>query len=165
MRADINWWLLFLPTFNGCMPMVEERPACPVSIDACGLAAGAHYLGSWLYTPWEAEVRDNLHINHKEVLALEPAAAFWAPHWRNRKVYVHSDNQAAVAIINRGSSKHPAVMDSLRRVFWLSAIYNFRLRAVYYPGSSNFLADAVSRLHEPGGGPRLQALLSGAQTP
>lgn len=159
MLADIHWWLHFLPTFNGCTPMIENRPAAPVSIDACNNAAGAFFLGDCVYTPWDNNTQD-LCISYKEVLALEPAATCWAPYWSNKKVYVHSDNQAAVAIINKGSSKNSMVMDSLRRVFWLSAIYNFRLQAVYYPGPSNFLADAVSRLHEPGGVQRLQTLLS-----
>jgi hypothetical protein len=40
-------------------------------------------------------------------------------------------------------------------VFWLSAVFNFRLKAVYYDGKSNFLSDSVSRLHETGGVQRL----------
>lgn len=161
MKADIEWWLCFLPTFNGCTPMVENRPSAPVSIDACNTAGGAFYLGACLYTPWDKKTRDTVCTNYKEVLALEPAALHFAPLWRNKKVYVHSDNQAAVAIINKGSSKDPLVMDSLRRVFWLSATFNFRLHACFYPGTSNFLADSVSRLHEPGGVQRLRALLGG----
>lgn len=46
-------------------------------------------------------------------------------------------------------------MDSLRELFWLSAIYNFRLQAVQYPGHANLVADGVSRLHEPNGFQRL----------
>ena len=92
-----------------------------------------------------------LHINYKEVLALEPAAHIWASACKDKKVYIHSDNQAAVAIINKGSSKDPVVMSSLRRIYMLSAIFNFRLVAVYYPGRHNQIADAASRLHEPGG--------------
>ncbi len=49
-------------------------------------------------------------------------------------------------------------MDSLRRVFWLSIAFNFRLHAVYICGSQNKMADQVSRLHEPGGLQRLYAL-------
>ena len=67
---------------------------------------------------------------------------------------------AAVAIINRGSCKQPMVMACLRRIFWLSAVFNFRLRAVYYPGVRNVPADAASRLHEPRGAPRLLSLLA-----
>lgn len=151
MKADIQWWLDWMTVFNGLTPMVDQRPLTPVFIDACDQACGAVYLNKFIYTPWNNwhGINLDLHINFKETLALEPAVTLWAPYFRNKKVQVHCDNQAAVGIINRGMSTNPTVMASLRRVFWLSAVYNFRLQAVYYPGSENILADAVSRLHEP----------------
>jgi len=154
MKLDLQWWLSFMRMFNGSVPMVDSRPATPVSIDACKTAAGAFFNGDFVYTPWSQKTRV-LPINYLEVLALEPAASRWAQIWANKKVFVHCDNLAACSIINKGSCKHPLVMDSLRRIFWLSAVYNFRIRAVYYPGSANFLADSVSRLHEQGGFNRL----------
>ena len=39
-------------------------------------------------------------------------------------------------------------MHYIRQLFWLSAIYNFRLIAKHIPGKNNVLADAVSRLHD-----------------
>jgi len=157
MRDDIGWWLRFMDIFNGTVQMVDYRPIAPVSIDACNEAAGAFFLDSFVYTPWASTSRaiQTLHINYKEVMALEPAAQYFAPFWANKLVHVYSDNQAAVSIINKGSCKNPTVMDSLRRVFWLSVIYNFRMKAFYYPGESNVLADSVSRLHEPGSWDRL----------
>ena len=122
--------------------------------DACNVAAGAYFQGSWVYSSllwaWPAAVYD-LHINYKEVMALEPVVAAWKHLWRNQKVYVYCDNQAAVAIINNGTCGNNLVMDSLRRIYWASAIGNFRLKVVYYPGISNTIADRVSRLHEPNG--------------
>ena len=45
--------------------------------------------------------------------------------------------------------KKKILMDSLRRIFLLSAIFKFRLKAVYYPGDRFNIGDAVSRLYEP----------------
>ena len=149
MKKDIFWWLSFMRTFNGTVPMIDCRPSTPCSIDSCKVAGGAFYQGDFVHTQWKPEI-SSLPINYLEVLALEPAVMRWAPLWTNKKVFIHSDNQAACSIINRGSCKNSVVMDSLRHVFWLSAVFNFRLKAVYYKGSSNFLADSVSRLHEPG---------------
>ena len=146
-------------TFNGTMPMVDCRPATPVSIDACKLAGGAFYHGDIVHTPWTKELL-SLPINYLEVLALEPAVVLWAPLWRNKKVYIHCDNVTACSIINKGSCKNSQVMDSLRRVFWYSAVFTFRLRAVYYRCVSNRLADGASRLHEPGGLHRLLQIMS-----
>lgn len=154
MKEDIVWWLRFLDIFNGTMPMMDGRPGTSISIDACKVAAGAFFNGDFVYTPWSRKTA-NMPINYLEVLALEPAVMQWAPYFANKKVFVHSDNLAACAIINKGSCKDACVMNSLRRVFWLSAIFNFRLKAVYYKGSYNVLADSVSRLHEKDGYHRL----------
>lgn len=155
MKKDAWWWIKFMRIFNGTMPMIDNRPASPVSIDACKTAGGAFYNGDIAYTPWIGDTITSLPINYLEVLALEPAAQRWGHLWANKKVYVHTDNKAACHIINNGCSKNMVVMDSLRRVFWLSAVYNFRIKAVYYPGVYNVLADAVSRLHERNGLERL----------
>ena len=115
MRLDIDWWLRFLRTFNGTMPLVDCRPATPISIDACTEAAGAFNQGDWVYTHWQTHWprAASLHINYKEVLALEPAVTRWSHLWAGKKVFVHSDNQAAVAIINKGSCRDSFVMQSL----------------------------------------------------
>ena len=160
MCADIAWWLGFIDCFNGPTKMVNTRPTAPLAIYACSEAAGA-YMWHMLYTPWKKCWPDAalLHINYKEVLALEPAAQDWAPLWADKQIYVHRDNRCAVHTINKGISKHPIVMASLRRIFWLSAIHNFRLRAVYYPGSNNTIADCISRLHQPGAARGLEAAI------
>ena len=60
---------------------------------------------------------------------------------------VSSDNQAAVGIINKGSTGNPFIMQALHQFFWLSAVYNFRITAKYIPGQQNVVADAVLWLH------------------
>ena len=151
MKADLDWWINYMNDFNGLVPMVDCRPAAPVCIDSCNIGAGAFYNGECLYTPWSAwQDAAPLHINMKEVLALEPAVVKWAPHWQNQKIFVHTDNQTAAAIINKAMTKDPVVMASLRRIFWMSAKFNFRLKAVYYPGIYNVVADTISRIHENG---------------
>ena len=62
---------------------------------------------------------------------------------------IYSDNEAAVHIINKGSTAHSLVMLALRELFWLSATYNFRFTARHIQGKLNVIADAVSRLHQP----------------
>ena len=149
IKDDIQWWIQFIDIFNGCTPMIDNRPTAPLWIDACNVAAGGVHGEEFVYTPWEWWPGTlQRHINYKETLALEPAVTFWAPKWQNKLIRIYSDNQAAVGIFNKGSCRDPFVMASLRRIFWLSAVYNFRLKAFYLPGSQNKLADAVSRLHE-----------------
>ena len=40
-------------------------------------------------------------------------------------------------------------MSNLRELFWLSAQFNFSVKAIHIPGIINILPDAISRLHEP----------------
>lgn len=157
VRDDLLWWYDYLRVFNGSVPIIEERAYTPVSIDACRSGGGGFHGNAWYHVAWDdcPDVKE-AHINHLEVLALEPAARLWCESWRNQKVTCYSDNQCAVAIINKGTTRDEAVMRSLRSVFWLSAVYNFRIRAVYYEGERNTLADRASRLREPGGWSKLE---------
>lgn len=129
MRADTDWWWIhYLHVFNGLTPMVECRPAAPVCIDACNSGTGAYYDGECLLPPWSAwPEAASLHINFKEVFSLEPAVTCWSPRWQNKKIFVHTDIQAAAAIINKTMCKNKIVMQSLRRIFCCSAVYNVLL--------------------------------------
>ena len=162
IRADLIWWITNVRVFNGCTPISDPRGVTHVCIDACDAGAGGYVPGDWYHLQWSdwPDTRD-LHINYKEVLALAPAVDLWGPGWQGRRVYVYSDNQAAVGILNRGTAKNAFVMGVLRRIWWLSVVYDFRIKAIYYPGRLNVIADAASRLHEPGGWIRLQNALKG----
>lgn len=163
LRGDLLWWSDYLRVFNGSIPIIESRAYTPVTIDACRSGAGGFHGNQWYHVSWEdcPDVRD-AHINHLEVLALEPAARLWCESWRNKKVVCYSDSECAVGIINKGTTRDEAVMNSLRNIFWLSAVYNFRIKAVYYEGVRNILADRASRLREPGGWEKLQQAIRDA---
>ena len=165
MRADIQWWLAFGLIFcSKPLPMVQSRRGgnIAMSMDASGRASGAFFMADCIYKPFEEFHKDapELCINYKEILALLPAVEKWSPYFTNKHLHVYSDNMCAVNTINKGSSKHPLVMEALRTVFWHSVYYNFRITCHYYPGVRNCLADAVSRLHEKSGVLRYNDLLA-----
>ena len=160
IREDLIWWIHNVRFFNGYTPISDPRVTTHVCIDACGEGAGGFMSGDWYHLQWQDwPGTQALHINYKEVLALAPAVDIWGPVWRGRRVYVYSDNQAAVGIMNRGTAKNPFVMSVLRDIFWKSVYYDFRIQAIYYPGRQNIVADAASRLMEKGGWDRLQDTL------
>ena len=150
-HRDLLWWHQFLDTFNGCCPFLEERPIVELQTDACPVAAGAFYNGDWIYSCFAIDCPSvaDLHINFKETFAIVYAAIRWGRLWTNHHVIVHSDNLAAVAIINKGTTRNAKVMSHLRLLFWLSAQHNFRITARYIKGVDNDIADQISRLHEP----------------
>ncbi|MEW8544940.1 MAG: reverse transcriptase domain-containing protein [Candidatus Thiodiazotropha sp.] len=158
MRQDLLWWYTFLETFNGKSAILDQQPLFSVFTDACDDAAGGSFYQDWFYFNWAQDLPEaaTLHINEKEVLAVVLAAQRWAKFWVNKRIILHSDNMVTVSCVNRGTSRNKLVMRCLRRLFWLSASYNFHLTARYLKGCLNVAADSASRLHSPG---YLQTLL------
>ena len=162
MRRDIQWWKEFMHFFNGMSLIINKGPDVIVHTDACDVGAGGYCEGDYFYCNWAVdwpEVQDR-HINFKELAAVVLAAQRWGPLWANKHIVVLSDNSTTVACINHGSSRSVLLMKYLRYIFWLSAMFNFRLKAVHVPGEDNVLADRISRLHEPDARQYLNILLA-----
>ena len=55
----------------------------------------------WVYCNWEVDwsICADLHINNKENLVIVLACLRWAPRWRNKRVIIKTDNQAAMSIV------------------------------------------------------------------
>ena len=158
---DIRWWSSFISRFNGTAACVSATEACSVLTDACPMSGGAFCSGDFIYTNWSS---DHSHlasapINYQEAFMAATAIIHWAPYFKDRLVYLYSDNMCTVSIINKCTSRNPAVMTQLRQMFWSSALHNFSVRAIYMPGHKHIMADTVSRLHEPGKLQQLQGLL------
>ncbi|MEW8547701.1 MAG: reverse transcriptase domain-containing protein [Candidatus Thiodiazotropha sp.] len=151
LRADISWWQAFMAHFNGKSLLLDKHPIQSVFTDSCNLAAGGFFEGDWFYLNWDLDwpLVSQLHINSKELLAVYLAVCRWAPHWQNKRIYIQSDNVTTIAAINRGTSRNPFLMACLRRLFWLSAQFNFHITARHLPAVVKTLADNSSRLHEP----------------
>ena len=139
--ADLSWWADFLSVFNGKRMFLDNIPVVDVETDDCFEAAGGFFQGNWFNYHFGAEstALASLHINHKEALAVLAAAERWGHCWSNKHVIIHSDSTTAVAIVNKGTTRSPIVMPYLRRLFWLSAIYNFRITARHIPGKENIM--------------------------
>ena len=148
--ADIQWCCDFLRVFNGRQLFLSPQKA-EMTADACPrqLGPSLKVTGCIITLVVTPPTLSALHINHKEMIAACLAAEHWSSQWANKQVVVHSDNQAAVGMINKGSTWNSIVMEALHRLVWLSATFNFRLVAQYIPGSSNGVADAFSQLHSP----------------
>ena len=161
---DLDWWEKFSRWFNGEAKMVGRRLKDQVDIfsDASGSGFGVAYGTDWLAGCWKKdldscadkhshlchspgiEVPDN--INVQELYPLVEALWRWGPQWRNCKVLCHSDNTQVVTGVNTGRSDNKVAMSLLRRIFWLSVIYNCHIICEHIPGKLNVTADALSRL-------------------
>ena len=81
-------------------------------------------------------------------MAIVLAAKRWGHLWANHCVIIYSDNQAAMHIINKGTTGNEVIMEELRALFWLSALHNIHMTAAYLEGFRITIADAISRVHD-----------------
>lgn len=151
VKRDLKWWQDFLDFFNGKSLILDTTPLTSVCTDACKEGGGGFFEQDWFYAYWDTDypmVKD-FHINELEAFAVVLAAKRWCAQWENKRVVILSDNMTTVACLNKCTSRNKNMMKYLRHLFWLSAIFNFRIQAVHVPGKDNEVADKISRLNEP----------------
>jgi hypothetical protein len=85
------------------------------------------------------------HITWKELKAVRLAILSFIPLLRGRKVLLHEDNQAVVAVLNHLTSRSPTMMDELRKLWELIDTNNISIRARYIQSAANVWADRLSR--------------------
>lgn len=73
----------------------------------------------------------------------------WGPHWANRRICFHCDNQAVVAVLSAKSSKIPRIMNLVRLITFQTLKFNFTFTAKHVPGVDNGIADSLSRFQMP----------------
>ena len=147
MKADLGWWRRYLQLENGSR-MVHwsvnrlVRRCCSDASDSAGggIFEGAAWIHAW------SPRQKAWHINIKELWAVFHSLLTWSPSWKGQDVLFAVDNSAAFSWINSGTARSPQAMALLRRIYWICARANIRLRAVWIPSELNFAADAASRL-------------------
>lgn len=163
LRDDILWWDRFLLQFNGISTWINDNEVATIVTDACLESGGCFYNGDFLYTVWQADHPSavDLPINYKETLMASLAVIHWAPYLGSKVVNVFTDNTCAAAIMNKCTCRSPLIMSVIRDMFWMAATYNFVVKASYWPGERNIIADTVSRLHQPGKFSLFESLYNG----
>ena len=156
-HKDIQWWLQCMQLFNGKSACLRNHPIADVETDACSAGGGIFFRGSWHYTHWATDwpAASQLHNNYKETLCVILAARAWAPLWKDHMVTIFTDSTVCRALINKETSRHPLIMESLRELFWL---FWFWL-SVHVRGPDNAVADAISRITAPNGLVTLSSVL------
>jgi hypothetical protein len=149
IKSDIDWWLIFLPQFNGIS--IIKQPDwnfqdLHFTTDACLQGGGATCLDQCLHFSFSKDITDQAqHISGLELFVIVVAARVWSHALAHRRVLVSCDNIAAVTVINTGRSRDIFMQRCLRQLWLTSALHDFELRASYIPGVHNSLADALSR--------------------
>ena len=91
-----------------------------------------------LFFALQADVIDN------SCLSLYLSSSYYYHEWSSLRVEFHSDNQALVSSLRKGSCRCSNVMSLLRRLFLVCALQNFSVSASYVQGVANGIADSLS---------------------
>lgn len=148
-RSDAKAWLLFLQSFNGISVFPESHISDSESLrlysDASGALGFAGIFGAkWLAGHWPPHLAE-AHITAKEMFPITLIAEIWGYYLQNKRVLFHTDNASVACAINKQSCRDPRTMSLLRRLVVASLTHNIIFRAKYIKGSTNVLADYLSR--------------------
>ena len=150
VRADLRWWAVFAPLWNGRFPILPPVPgphAGPtLATDSSRHGMGAVLGGAWWMAEWPGVGLDeNPSMTLAEFLPVLVAAVTWDHHWRGERVLIFSDNMGVVGAWGRGWAKEPRTMCILRHLLFRAALGGYHLEIRHVPGRENGPADALSR--------------------
>ena len=146
-KADIEWWLEFLPSWNGIaifQEPVTTSNSLQLFTDSSRLGLGAVFGNQWISMPWPESC--DYHINFLELFAILAAVYTWGTHWAGQQIILYTDNQSLTYIWSTGSCKNKDIMRLIRAIFLFTAKHNTNLLLHHIQGHKNCLADALSRL-------------------
>ena len=128
-RADVEWWHIFLASWNGTSLLRQDRlqsPEFSIWSDASGSwGCAAVWDSQWFQVAWQnCEEFSEASIAAKEMLPILVAAAVWGRQWVGSTVLCNSDNEAVMAVLQSGSAKDKKLAHMLRCLFFLEASSN-----------------------------------------
>ena len=149
-RADLVWWRYLLDTWNGrsffLQPGWSPAPHMHLFTDASGTLGYGTFLGDrWFSGTWLPD-QQACCITYKELYPIALACSTWGHEWSSLRVEFHSDNQAVVSSLRKGSCCCSNIL-SLHAAPFVSGVCSakFQVSASYVEGVVNGIADFLSR--------------------
>ena len=148
---DLNWFLLFLPKFNGITYI--QKPNIPgaqtLHVDASLTGLGGVWKNQVYATPIFDIYDTPLKIVHLEMLNLVIALKLWAQDWAHSAVKFYCDNLAVVQVVRTGKIRDNMLALCLRNIWLITASYDIDLHIDHIQGQANKIADLLSRIYTP----------------
>jgi predicted Zn-ribbon and HTH transcriptional regulator len=152
IRDDIQWWLDYLPTWNGVSVIHDAHWTSNEEIslfsDASDRAIGGLCGNQWFFMAF-----DNGHsylraksIAYRELYAVVTMLATFAYKLEGKRLLINCDNEAIVHVLQTGTSKNIEIMSLVRTMFYICAQHSMECSAAHVRGTANTAADALSRL-------------------
>jgi hypothetical protein len=142
-RLDLQWFVEFLPTYNGVQFIIPDRPAAhlfvytnPVTLRAVwedNLVEGS--------LPEALRARNRL-LASKEIFTIFVALQLWGEQWAGRELHVHSAASQRVVVLVHGRSRDLGVMHIARGIWLITARRDIVLKprdnSEVFASSNNF---------------------------
>jgi hypothetical protein len=148
-KADVYWWQKFLHMYNGVSVLSKSQflqPGQTFQTDACLSSCGGVCEGEAFSTQFPAFIADSqLDINSLELLTVVVASKLWGHKWAGLRILVQCDNEVSTMVINFGRSRSQFLNLCARELLFVAAQNDFDIRAAHIAGSTNTLADSLSR--------------------
>ena len=114
-ELDVQWWLTFLPNWNGCSFFHDDiwlqSPSIELFSDASKDAFGAYFAGDWVMGTFVShKIPSSRSIAFKELYAIGTAMSAWAYQLSSKNILFHCDNMTFVRILSTGTSKCHHIM-------------------------------------------------------
>ena len=147
-KRDVNWFIRFLPSYNGRHMMQPTITETPIEVDSCLTGCGGLWGNSYYHEQFPDFIMElDLGISCKEMLNLVLALKLFTMKLRDTVIQVYSDNATAVAVLNSGRSHTQFLLACAREVWLVCAQRNIDLVVSHKPGRLIPEADALSREH------------------
>ncbi len=126
------------------------KPSLQLNTDASNLGWGAILKTlqdqpiAYVNGHWKQDLQD-LHINHKELIAVLNALQEFYQHLHNQVVRLNTDNEVVMWYINKKGGRIPELCEIMKEILKLCNQHHIILMAVHIQGELNVEADQLSR--------------------
>ena len=79
------------------------------------------------------------------MLSVSVACKLWGHMWKGKSITIYCDNLPTVCVINAGKSKDVFLLKCLMELCFISAVFEYKIRAVHLTSKENRLSDLLSR--------------------
>eukprot|EP00873_Tetraselmis_striata_P044598 jgi/Tetstr1/464862/TSEL_009600.t1 len=118
LRRDLQWWTA-VPTQANGRPIHRPVETAYMHCDSSGYGWGAVLNGMLEARGFWGAADERQHITWKELKAVRLAVESFPPHLAGRRVLRHEDNQAVCNVLAGLTSRSPAMMAELRKLWYM----------------------------------------------
>ena len=158
---DIQWWSRYLRQFNGVEMLYPSDPLY-LSLDQlldtnalvnCGDAqmkgGGAYFASQYWSRPFPDWLQDPaIPIHLKEFWIVLVSAWLWGDQWEGKMVYIFSDNDSVVEVLEKEKPRDPKMLELLQEFLFIVCTRKFTPIFRKIGTKENEVADFISRCHD-----------------